>query len=139
MKEVRTKADKILLNGLGEEEVHIGVVGERNAEIINVHEFGFEEKNIPARMPFRTGFDQDEIAKKLDAELQGVEITERVVEKIGQAIGLLGTNAVKQAITDGLPPPVSEKTLEKRKQNKESSLTLYDTGNLLNSINYDVI
>lgn len=130
-----------------------------NAALMAIHEYGTEDSHIPERRPFRRAFDSnlpayEKMARQLSrqimtptrraARIVGRSVGGKMVRKRGKETGgrimtprkmlaLLSEVAlghIKQAISDGLPPPNTESTI----QRKGSSKPLIDTGELRNSL-----
>ena len=142
--------------------------GLTNAELGYIHEHGAPEANIPARPFLHPGVDRvrTEIAQRLThAAEQAMLGNIGVVEKTFDAIGLIAQAAVRQTITDQIPPPLSPATVARRMRRTKASkykrkatvakqvafnaqfeqtgsmagsptTPLDDTGQLLHSINY---
>lgn len=147
MGRVEIKRNRLLerLRELGatQKTVAVGVIGARAdeqhqkdeatvAEVATWNHFGTD--TIPAR-PFLT------IAlERHKAEIAHIQkrLARGLVEgklELDQALGLLGetvVNAVKQTIADGVSPPNSQRTIER----KGSATPLIDTGQLRGSISY---
>jgi len=88
-----------------------------NAALAYIHDNGAPEAGIPARPFLRPGVD----AKKAEIEA-GFEKVGRAaldgrteaVERGFHAVGLIGQNAVRAKINEGVPPPLAESTLRAR-------------------------
>ena len=114
----------------------LGVTGEHYADIMTKHEYGFG--NIPARAPFGRTFSKSENLAKLGKSLEIAFKNNPSVEKVRVFVGQQAVNTVRKTIIYGkLPPPVTKFTLSRRKKNTDPEKTLYDTGGLLNSINFE--
>jgi len=101
-----------------------------------IHEFGAESVNIPERSHLRATMDKysDEISEKA-AELNG-KILDGEYDT-GKALGILGAYIqllIKQEIQKGIPPALKPATIRR----KGSSKQLIDTGQLWNSIDWEV-
>jgi len=150
-----TKDDRIWrqlrqkIKGIARAKVRVGVIGNKRhvggismAELAAIHEFGAPNAGIPAR-PFLVPTFQ---LKR--SEL--VAFTEKLARKllnesidIEQALGLLGAwaaAAVKKTITSQMVTPRLADSAAGRRTiaRKGSSVTLVDTGQLLNSITWAV-
>ncbi len=107
-------------------------------ELMAVHEYGSADGRIPDRAPIRLTFETNEqemegfIAKLAKAVVMGAM-------KLSHALALLGQKGVaevKKTITQSdLPPPLKQATIDA----KGSDRPLVDTGQLVNSINYEVV
>lgn len=111
-----------------------------NAAIGYIQEHGAPENNLPAR-PFLIPGVKAVRAKVAAifkrAGQSAIEGRTLDVERGLNAAGMVAQVAVKKVITDGIPPPLSEGTLEKRRARGVTRETpLIDTGQLLNSITY---
>lgn len=107
------------------------------AAIAAIHEFGGGD--VPPRSFMRSTVEkrQDEWIKAAVAYLKNNPT------KIHQAfavIGELASKGMQEAIEAGIPPALSEETIErKRKRGKQKpDLPLVDTGTMQESINYEV-
>ena len=123
----------------------VGVWGEKASEthansvvpnilIATVHEFGTDQ--IPERSYIRNTVDlkgkeiESTMAKQVDLISLGKATTETVLERLG----LFVKGLIQRRISDGIPPPLKEKTIERKK----SSKPLVDTGQLRASILHEV-
>lgn len=122
--------------------VKVGVFGGgRNAELAVIHEYGAPEANIPERSFIRRTFANSEVVDAKNKMCAG--LMKKIVEEdmsVGQALGQLGAFGaaqVKNTIVsgDGVPPPLKEATIAR----KGSSRPLVDTGQMLNSITWQVV
>jgi hypothetical protein len=131
-----------------EPHVQVGVISGKGGEadhgdddltvlfLATVHEFGAPGANIPSRSFIRSTVDenQDElkelIGKLVNRMIEHGDTQEHVLEILGQWL----TAKIKAKITSNIPPPLKESTIEA----KGSSIALVDTGQLLNSITYEV-
>lgn len=154
--EVNDKKYRELLGNLRELErepkVAVGILakdGSRNnsstitnVEIGTIHEFGAPEAGIRERSFLRAGIDenQSELNTMTD-KLLGQIVDGK--ESVSRALGLIGQKAVaviKNRIADGIAPDLKQKTIDNRKRQfgKSSSKPLVATGQLVNSITYEV-
>ena len=107
-------------------------------EIAAVHEFGAPKANIPERSFIRRTF----LMKRGETNKHLERLVNAIVKKdlpIATAFGALGTWAaaeVKKTMTVGphIPPPLKPRTVAA----KGSSRPLIDTGQLANSINWEI-
>ena len=106
-------------------------------ELMAIHEFGSEDGTIPDRAPIRITFEtnHDEMAAFI-APLTRQVITNGM--SVERALGLLGAKGVaeiKKTITQSdLPPPLKPATIAR----KGSDRPLVDTGQLINSIQFEI-
>lgn len=111
-----------------------------NAEIGYLNEFGMPEQNLPARphlvpgiqrvIPKITGAYKAAATKAIDGDIAAVQATET-------KIGFLATSSVKSFISEGLSPPLSERTLDERKRRGvRRTNPLQDTGQYRSSIDF---
>ncbi|MED6004935.1 MULTISPECIES: hypothetical protein [Enterobacteriaceae] len=132
------------MKDLGKPKVLVGVPSSKNARqgasnnatIAAVHELGAPSKNIPAR-PFLVPVVQGNSEKYISLMAQGFRNALRDQEKIKQVyekIGLVISNDVKAYIVSGNFVPLKQSTIDA----KGSSKPLIDTGELRNSISYEV-
>ena len=111
-----------------------------NAQLLFLHEHGIPSHNVPARPVLKPAMRDKDVQQKIASLMrQGMaaalltgnkEYCERMYEKAG----MLGRDAVKNYIRQGVPPPNSPVTIAR----KGSSTPLIDTGSMLNSITYEV-
>lgn len=105
-----------------------------NADLALVHEFGADR--VPERSFIRAAFDANreryiEQFKTLIGAVYDRKLTLR------RALGLLGQQAssdMRNKIRAGIPPPNAEATIAR----KGSSKPLIDSGQLINSVSYEV-
>jgi hypothetical protein len=133
--------------------------GITNASLGYIHDTGMPEQNIPAR-PFMTPGMQnaeDAVAAKLTQILKAASQDKGVdvIEKGFQQVGLIAKLAIQNKINEGIPPPLSQRTLQARaRKGREgakqeladrangmapgvlNAKPLIDTGQLRNAINY---
>lgn len=145
------------LNGL---RVNVGVLGGEHAWLASIHEYGCKIKvtpkmrawfahrgfplkkstteiTIPERSFLRAGFDEnaDKVLKTTESVLPDVLIGTLSVEQYAKLVGLQLSSAIKKYAVDLKSPPNSEFTIKQ----KGSSNPLVDTGNMVNSITYEVV
>lgn len=113
-----------------------------NAEIGYLNEFGMPEINLPARPHLVPGIQRalpkiekayrDIAVKALDGDIAAVQAGET-------RIGFMATSAVKSMISEGLSPPLSERTLaERKRRGVKRTKPLQDTGQYRNNIDFVV-
>jgi hypothetical protein len=111
-----------------------------NAGLAYVHENGAPEAGIPARPFLKPGIEakQSEITAALektgkaalDGNLAGADRGFNIT-------GLIGQNAVRAKINEGVPPPLKPATLAARRaRGRTGDKPLIDTGALRNSLTY---
>jgi hypothetical protein len=153
--EKRTKWDQLLVraHGLARAHVKVGVLASKRGsethsgdaghitlmELAAIHEFGSPAASIPERSFIRATFyvrRVEELRRKC-AQIAKAVVTQGMDAQ--RALGLLGAWAVaevKNTITEiDIPPPLADSTV----QAKGSSKPLVDTGQLKNSIQYEVV
>lgn len=122
--------------GTGAKEDHGGAT---NVLIAAVHEFGSPENNIPERAPIRTAFTahRREYLEMLRAVVKSVYQLKGGLEPGLGRIGMKMAVDIKRGITSGpgLPPPLAPATVAR----KGSDRPLVDTGQLVNSITWEVV
>lgn len=106
------------------------------AQLAAIHEFGSSDGRIPERSFMRSSITQNKASlKKLIDSLTG-QIVDGKISEI-RALGIIG-QTVKQnmqaKIRSGLTPPLKPETIRR----KGSSKPLIDTGQLINSIEWEV-
>lgn len=123
--------------------VMIGVTGKTNGErgnalLMAVHEYGTQDGRIPERRPIRLsmGKNADKYARRFQQGLDKVLKDEMSVDIALKSIGDEAAGDVKITIMNGLTPPLADSTVRARKDNSDTPL--YDTGELVNSITYEV-
>lgn len=123
--------------------VMIGVTGTTNGErgnamIMAVHEYGAQDGRIPERRPIRLTMENnaDKYARRFQRGLDKVLKDEMSVNTALKSIGEEAAGDVKITIMNGLTPPLADSTVRARKDNSDTPL--YDTGELVNSITYEV-
>lgn len=110
--------------------------GSKIAVIAATHEFGSPERGIPPR-PFLAPSIIDskaEIAALNKTELAAVVSGKRTVDESLSRTGAVAAGKVQQYIRNGSFAPLKEAT----KKRKGSSKPLIDTGNLVQSITFEV-
>lgn len=129
------------LRGLG---VVVGVTAKTNgrsgefsnAELAAIHEFGSPAHNIPERSFLRKPLISNAaVIANLAKNAVGKFITGQITAEA--ALGALGEeakNISRVAITEGITPTLKPATIKRKKSTKP----LIDTGQLLNSITYEV-
>lgn len=132
-------------NALGRREhARLGLFDAKNEEtaiIGAVHEYGAPDKNIPQRSYMRATFDENQqkytdIARKeLAAAAERPQIA---VKNALNAVGHTMETDVKRAIIKRIPPPLSEKTIARKRRLglPRPSIPLYATGQLYEAIAY---
>lgn len=138
------KALEVRIREMGKKKVVVGVSaatngvrddGLSNATIAAAHEFGVPG-HIPERSFLRSTLNEnkDKATKLLIRELKG-DISQG--DFSGRAFAIVGENLsgeVKRKIQSGIEPALDPETVRR----KGSSKPLIDTGNLLQSITYEV-
>ena len=144
------------LNGI---KVNVGVLEGEHAWLASIHEYGCRIKVtpkmraylhrkglhlkkstteiiIPERSFLRAGFDEnnDRILKATEAVLPDVLLGTMSVEKYAKLVGLQLATAIKQYAVKLRTPPNHPFTVKEKK----SSNPLVDTGDMINSIMYEV-
>ena len=124
-------------------DVMIGVTGTTNGErgnamLMAAHEYGTEDGRIPERRPIRLtiGNNADKYARRFQQGLDKVLKDKMSVDTALKSIGEEAAGDVKITIMNGLTPPLADSTVRARKDNSDTPL--YDTGELVNSITYEV-
>lgn len=129
---------------LGEPEAYVGVPSSENARqgvsnnatIAATHELGAPSRGIPAR-PFLIPTMKENSTRYKDLMAQGfrsVLAGESTAEEVYEKIGLVASNDVKAYIVSGSFVPLKQSTIDR----KGSSKPLIDTGELRNSISWEV-
>lgn len=129
---------------LGEPKVYIGIPSSNNARqgasnnatIAAVHEMGAPSRGIPAR-PFLIPTMERNAEKYTTLMAQGFRNALQDKEKAAEVyekIGLVASSDVKDYIVSGQFVPLKQSTIDR----KGSSKPLLDTGEMRNSISYEV-
>jgi len=115
-------------------KIHEG--GVSNAVIAAAHEFGVPDKNIPERSFLRSTFNEnkDKAASFLATRIRNALISKGDMNKPFELLGLKMATEVKGKIQSGIEPPLLKATIKR----KGSSKPLIDTGQLVQSITYEV-
>ena len=107
-----------------------------NADLAMIHEFGSPAHNIPERSFLRKPLiNNAEVVANLAKNAIGKFIAGEI--SLETALGYVGEEAKsisKVAVADGISPALKPATIKRKK----SSKPLIDTGQLLNSITYEV-
>lgn len=125
-----------VLEANGSNEVEGG--GLTMAELAAIHEYGAPKAGIPARSFIRRTFAESEGAEALRAFM--VRTARGLIQEkleVNQALNQLGAfaqNLIKKRIKEHIPPPLKPATIKR----KGSSTPLVDTGQLINSITWEV-
>lgn len=120
------------------EAVHDGPKPISMVELAAVHEFGSPSIGVPERSFIRAGLkdDRDGMVRLLNDAARGIVAGTMSVETGLGRLGLWAQNAIKRKITGGdIPPPLKPRTIAR----KGSSKPLVDTGQLVNSITFEVV
>lgn len=114
-------ADLEVLVGVPDENADVGrEVGEpNNATLALIHDQGAPEANIPARPFMRPGIEAQraKIEEKLSQTLKAVIVKGGGTQacEIGLAqTGIIAAVSIQNTINDGIPPPLSDYTLQQR-------------------------
>jgi len=122
--------------GGGEEQGGITIV-----ELAAIHEFGSPAAHLPERSFIRLTFARPPWLPGLVAKLAKAVLEDKLSEK--RALEILGQKAaaeVKATITEKRVRPLSQKAQGSIARGEAANpTTLVDTGQLKNSINYDVV
>lgn len=129
---------------LGEPKVYVGIPSSENARvgatnnatIAAVHELSAPSRGIPAR-PFLIPTIKNNADKYVQLMAQGFKTAlqdKSKADEVYEKIGLVASNDVKDYIVSGNFVPLKESTIDR----KGSSKPLLDTGELRNSISYEV-
>lgn len=104
------------------------------ATVAATHEYGAPKKNIPKRATIRPAIDKGKEkigklqAKLVDAVFAGKITIEQALDTLGEFL----ISLIKKEISTLLLPPLSPKTIKKKK----SSKPLIDMGQMRNSVTY---
>ena len=115
------------------------------AELLTIHEFGAPQANIPERAPIRKTLDQ----KKSDITQLQEKVYKQVIDgktTVENGLELMGQDLkrkIQDTIRSGLTPPWAESTLQERLSRTSKPIIantpLIDSGQLLRSIDYEVV
>ncbi len=116
--------------------------GLTNTQLAAVHEFGVEEKGIPARKPLATTIERitPEIKKRMEAiypvllQAKTKQAASTLIKEQFGRLGLWAEAEVKKTIMTGphLPPPLADATVAR----KGSDRPLVDTGRLVGGLTH---
>lgn len=131
-----------------------------NAAIAYIQDNGAPEMRIPARPFMREGIDnaREPIIKQLDRALSAaLRGDEEGVDRAFHGAGLAAQRGIRNKIKEGIPPPLSERTLKERESRGRTGATLelearargeapgiefatplMDTGEMLQSVKYAI-
>ncbi len=106
------------------------------AQLAAIHEFGAPSVNIPERSFIRGTFKEsreklEHLAERLARGILSDKIS---VQRALEMLGTWAVAAIQARIRAGIPPALKAATIAR----KGSSIPLIDTGQLLNSISYEV-
>lgn len=121
-----------------------------NATLGYIHEHGSPAANIPARPWLRPGVAEakKEIETRLHAMGEAVFRGETNLDKHLTALGLVVVNAIRRRMQQGIPPPLADSTIRRRKQRSAGSkykrkassakdtTPLIDTGKMIAAITF---
>lgn len=113
--------------------------GKTNVEIAVAHEFGVPKTNLPQRSFIRTPVSdnadkyQRMIKKQTDAYLAG-----KISLEVGLGrIGLQAVTDIRNAIKKRIPPPLKQRTIDRKSENNETPLI--DTRQMMRAVTYAVV
>lgn len=114
-----------------------------NAQLGYIHEFGAPEANIPPRpflKPAAKEFWKEKGKKEFKKAIQeAISGNMKAAVNYLERIGIEAVSAVKIKINSNVPPALSQATLANRQaRGKVSEKTLVDTGQMRNSVTYEV-
>jgi phage gpG-like protein len=112
------------------------------ATIAAVHEFGAPSKNIPERSFLRTAFDEneEELKRAKVTYLRLVFDNRMTLKAAMQKLAVFMEGKVKHKIVSGPFVPLFPETIIRRnKYGRASNKPLIDTGQLLNSVQSEVL
>ncbi len=111
-----------------------------NATLAYIHENGAPEAHIPPRPFLKPAVEAmaPQIEKRLRAAAEAaLKGNVEGVDKQLNALGLEAQAEVRKKINEGIPPPLAESTLRKRRAHgRAGEKPLVDTGQLRNAITY---
>lgn len=111
-----------------------------NAALAYLHTNGSPAHNIPPRPFLEPALSQSEVLDNIQKLLREAAMESLVLgnadkcEELWEKAGLYAASEVKKFMSGGVPPPNAPSTVAK----KGSSTPLIDTGQLMNSITYEV-
>lgn len=110
-----------------------------NLEVAVVQEFGAPEAHIPPRSFIRGGIDASGEVLGKTMESQGrLALAGKITEEVGlERIGMKAVACCQRHMAEGIPPPLSPVTIERREHG--GTKPLVDTGQLKSSITYKVV
>lgn len=119
--------------------VYVGLPAGTDGELVMrgaVHQFGSEKRNIPPRPWLDKGAEQgaDKYKKLAKNKITDVVTGDLSVDKYYQTLGEISVAEVRKYLRNGDFTPLSPATIKR----KGSSKPLIDTGQLRNSVTYEV-
>lgn len=144
--------------GINKIQAKAGVIGSKagskrkggaidNVTLAVIHEFGSPAARIPERSFIRSTFEKHKARYNTELRLlltralaKGTSLTD-----VFSLLGLRMASDMKKAIADGIRPPNSERTLERKKKKSYVGAAfgtpkpLIDTGQLVSSITWEVV
>jgi len=125
----------VLASKGGGEEIAAG--GITLVQLLATHEYGDPEIGIPERAPLRRTFagNRAELARFVAPLARAVMLGKMTIDRALGLLGAWGVSEVKRTIRAGLEPPNAPSTIAR----KGSSTPLVATGQLVNSISYEIV
>lgn len=127
----------ILKNRFGDQKSGDETIIATLGEVAISNEFGSPERGIPERSYIRSTFDENKekwlglMSRQIDKLIEGKTTEEKILATMGEHI----KSEIQRKIVDLRTPPNSPETIAK----KGSSNPLIDTGQLRQSIDYEVV
>ena len=132
-----------VIKDIDSKNVFVGITGTTdgargNAEIMAIHEYGDASRNIPERRPIRLSMENNanKYAQRFQQAIDKALRDEIDIDTALRSIGEESAGDVKITVMNGLTPALAPSTVRARKNNSDTPL--YDTGELVNSITYEV-
>lgn len=142
MAQIKSLTQSRVLVGVPAEEATREGEPINNATIAYIHDNGAPEANIPARPFMHPGImsAEDKIAKRFkDGAVRTLKGDKDAVDQTMTAVGLTAQSAIRNKISEGIPPPLAPRTLaQRRRRGRSGEIPLIDTGQLRNAINFVV-
>lgn len=134
-RDLETDKDAVVgIFGAAASAKHRGSIdGQSNADIASVHEFGL---GVPERSFIRQPFDasRGSLKSTMSRAAKTAARTKRPVEWALAVVGQQFKDTIIETINSRIPPPLSPRTVAR----KGSSVPLIDTGQLKQSIDFEV-
>ncbi|MEL7367700.1 MAG: hypothetical protein AAFN74_02225 [Myxococcota bacterium] len=137
LEQVRNAGDLVLRTGILTNEAHRNGDGLTVADVASIQEFGSADGRIPSRPAFRQAIanNREAIVARLREELTAMAEGKQTPRQALGRTGLEIQAAIRKRITDLKTPPNAPSTV----QRKKSANPLIDTGQLRQSVSFELV